>query len=79
MIKTTLYLPEELHHKVAAHARREKRSQAEVLREAIERYLDRPADLPGFIGIADDDSVSASESEDWIRKNWPKTSSHDHP
>lgn len=80
MIKTTLYLPEELHHKVAARAKREKRSQAELLREAIERYLNTasPA-LPRFIGVADDDSVSAAQSEDWIRENWSKVTSRDNP
>lgn len=35
MVKTTIYLSEELKSAVAAQARREGRSEAEVIREAI--------------------------------------------
>lgn len=35
VVKTTIYLPEELKSAVAAQARREGRSEAEVIREAI--------------------------------------------
>ena len=40
--KTTVYLPEELKQRVEETARHERRSEAEVIRSAIERYTVRP-------------------------------------
>jgi predicted DNA-binding protein len=42
MEKTTLYLPQRLKRLLEMRARQEGRSQAELVREALERYLSRP-------------------------------------
>lgn len=52
MRKTTLYLPDELKQRVADTARLEERSEAEVIRSAIERYTVRPKPrLPLFSSL----------------------------
>lgn len=38
MVKTTVYLPEELKHRVERAAAAEQRSEADVIRSAIDRY-----------------------------------------
>jgi metal-responsive CopG/Arc/MetJ family transcriptional regulator len=43
MKKTTLYLPQRLKRLLEMRARQEGRSQAELVQEALERYLSRPA------------------------------------
>jgi Arc/MetJ-type ribon-helix-helix transcriptional regulator len=69
--KTTLYLPAELHRALKEHAHRSGRSQAELVREALESYLEEMAwPPPGSIGAGEDDSVSARESEDWLTREW---------
>jgi hypothetical protein len=40
--KTTLYLPDELKQRVEETAKHERRSEAEVIRSAIDRYTVRP-------------------------------------
>ncbi|UCH27380.1 MAG: ribbon-helix-helix protein, CopG family [Trueperaceae bacterium] len=77
MHKTTIYLPEKLRLDIEALARREKRAQAEVIREALERYIaSKPKPVASFIGMADDDRVSAAESEDWIHEAWAEEKKH---
>lgn len=71
MEKTTLYLPEELRRALREAAKRERRSQAEVMREALEAYVaKRPRELPRSIGVGEDGSVGARESKAWIRERW---------
>ena len=71
MAKTTLYLPSELQTELKWAARRLKRPQAELVREALEQYLAEHArPWPKSIGIAAGSPVSAAESEDWIREHW---------
>lgn len=41
MIKTTIYLPEELKRRLAGLAEREGRSEAELIREAIASLIER--------------------------------------
>lgn len=41
MVKTTIYVPEELKSLLERTARREGRSQAEIIREALEQVLSR--------------------------------------
>jgi len=43
MRKTTVYLPDELKAKLAAASRREERSEAEIIRDAIEAAVSRHA------------------------------------
>jgi Arc/MetJ-type ribon-helix-helix transcriptional regulator len=40
--KTTVYLPDELKRRVEETARQERRSEADVIRSAVERYTVRP-------------------------------------
>ncbi len=70
MEKTTLYLPKQLQRELKDAARRTGRPQAELIREALTKYLakqERP--LPGFVGIIDDpDMIPASEAKRWLRE-----------
>ncbi|MBA2488201.1 MAG: ribbon-helix-helix protein, CopG family [Candidatus Limnocylindrales bacterium] len=71
MNKTTLYLPDELHRRIRDLSRRTGRPQAELIRSALERYVEgerRP--LPRSIGAGEDDHLSGQDSEDWLRRNW---------
>jgi predicted transcriptional regulator len=69
--KTTLYLPAELRRSLHAMAKRRRRSQADLIREALTEYLGR-ADRPTLssIGIGEDDEVSGATSEDYLRSQW---------
>jgi hypothetical protein len=40
MVKTTLYLPEPLKDRISRIARAQRRSEAAVIREALEKYTD---------------------------------------
>jgi predicted transcriptional regulator len=76
MEKTTLYLPAALHRAVKEAARSEGRSQAEIMRAALEAYLaQRPKMLPRSIGAAADGVVPASESKAWVRHRWQERGS----
>jgi predicted transcriptional regulator len=71
MEKTTLYLPNELQRSLLEMAKREGRSQAEIIRAALAAYFSDRAPLPlRSIGAGSDDEVSGATSEGWLRKNW---------
>ena len=71
MEKTTLYLPGELQRSLVALAKREGRSQAEIVRSALAAYFSGRTPLRlGSIGAGSDDEVSGATSEQWLRKNW---------
>jgi Ribbon-helix-helix protein, copG family len=71
MSKTTLYLPLDLQHALRAEAKRSGASQAELVREALETFLDtRERPLPRSIGLAVDGSLQGRDSEAWIRATW---------
>jgi len=71
MEKTTLYLPSDLQRSLLATARREGRSQAEIIRDALQAYLTNRAPVRlKSIGAGSDDEVSGATSEEWLRKNW---------
>jgi hypothetical protein len=74
MEKTTVYLPAHLQRALKEAARSEKRSQAEVLRSALEDYLAR-RESPRLrsVGIGADRELSGAESEDWLRAEWGKS------
>ena len=71
MEKTTIYLPVELHRALKEAARSEKKAQAEVLRRALEEYLER-RERPRLrsVGIGEDKELSGADSEDWLRAEW---------
>lgn len=73
MEKTTLYLPDELHRALKAAAKREKRSVAEVMREALGQYVaQKPRPKLRSIGAGADPDFSGRDSEDWLKENWHK-------
>jgi predicted transcriptional regulator len=69
--KTTLYLSAELQLALRALARRTGRSQAVLIREALERYV-AGADVPRprSIGAAADGTLGAPEAKRWVRERW---------
>ncbi len=71
MEKTTLYLPDEIQRSLAATAKREGRSQAEIVRTALEVYFaERGPVRLRSIGAGSDNEVSGATSEEWLRKSW---------
>jgi metal-responsive CopG/Arc/MetJ family transcriptional regulator len=71
MIKTTLYLPDDLQRELAEASRRLKRPQAELVREALRTYLaanGRP--WPKSIGIVEDGTLDARDAKAWVREQW---------
>ncbi|WP_135257411.1 MULTISPECIES: CopG family transcriptional regulator [Thermus] len=55
MKRTTLYLPEELDLLLSQLARREGRSKAQLIREALERFAEakREGVLPSWVGVGE--------------------------
>ncbi|WP_337844213.1 CopG family transcriptional regulator [Thermus sp.] len=77
MEKITLYLPKELKRLLALKARREGRSQSEIIREALARYLARPE--PKSLGAGQDLELSGRTVEAWLEAIWEgKTESRAH-
>jgi predicted transcriptional regulator len=77
MDKATLYLPAELQQALKQLARRQKRSRAELIREALEQYVRaQPHRLPRSVGIAASGELDATEVKDWIRESWAKRRDH---
>lgn len=73
MEKTTLYLPAELQRAIREEGRRSRRSQAQVIREALTTYVaKKPRPLPRSIGIASDGKVTGRRSEAWLRREWSR-------
>ena len=71
MNKTTLYIGDETQRRLRSVARRTGRRQADLIREALDRYLDaEPVQEPGSIGVGEDPELTAAETEDWLRANW---------
>jgi hypothetical protein len=73
MDKATLYLPTELHIALREASRRMGRPQAEVIREALQTYLQEHAarPMPRSIGMGSDPELSGADSEDWLRAHFP--------
>ena len=71
MKKTTLYLEEEVLAEIKLTSRSEGRSEAEILREAINDYLERRrSELPTIFGAGSGGKISGADSEDWLLENW---------
>jgi hypothetical protein len=74
MEKTTIYLPADLRWYLKDAARRSGKSQADLIREAldVQRATD-PRPKPKSIGaFRSDGKVPASEIKQWVRKEWSK-------
>ncbi len=71
MNKTTLYLPEQTQRRLRELAKRTGRPQADLVRQALERYLGtQTSSLPSSVGAGEDAGLSGRDSEDWLRANW---------
>ena len=74
MDKTTLYLPGRTRSRLREVARRTGRRQSELVREAIDRYLDdEPFPLPLSVGAGEDVELTGRNSEEWLRAEWGKS------
>lgn len=74
MEKTTLYLTADIHRQLQELARREKRPQADLIREALDAYLaSKSPPWPTSIGMGEDGEIPASKIKDWLRANWHPT------
>ena len=71
MRKTTIYLSEETVSEIKLASQSEGRSEAEIIREALDDYfVRRRSDLPSVFGKAKGRLFTAAESEDWLLENW---------
>lgn len=71
MEKTTLYLPKELQVRLRTAAVQLGRSQAELLRDALDSYLgSQPRKLPSVVGKARSGAVDAAEYESYMASHW---------
>ena len=71
MEKTTLYLPRELHVAIRVLARRRGRSQAAVIRDALQDYVERSEPVPLVsLGAGADPNLSGADVEEWLAANW---------
>jgi hypothetical protein len=68
MVKTTLYLPEELRQQLHAIARQTGRSWADVVREELATFVGRyECRRPASIGIIDDPGLTGDGIQAWLR------------
>ncbi len=69
--KTTLYIPADLQRALRSLARRARKPQAEIIREALNAYV-RQQERPrlGSVGLGEDDHVTGATSEDYLRSRW---------
>jgi metal-responsive CopG/Arc/MetJ family transcriptional regulator len=73
MERTTVYLPHELKVSIKVAAKRKGSSEAEVIREALTKYVseeDRASLRPKSIGMISDGEVEADRFDEWLAKNW---------
>jgi len=71
MVKTTVYFSDEQMATLDVRARREARSRAEILRDALDAYAETQAtSLPKAVGIFEDYEVDSSNIDDWLQANW---------
>ena len=71
MEKTTVYLPEALQRALKEAARAERKPQAELVRAALEEYLER-RERPSLssLGSGEDEELSGTNSEEWLESQW---------
>jgi predicted transcriptional regulator len=71
MDKTTLYLTPELRRRLREAARRTGRRQADMIRSALDAYLDEgQTNRPQSIGAGEDGELDAAGTEAWLRERW---------
>lgn len=71
MEKTTLYLPPDLHRSYRDLARRLGRSQAALMREALQHFaVQQDAPPLRSLGIAKHVALQSDDVEAWLEANW---------
>lgn len=71
MEKTTLYLPTQLHRALRELSRRTGRTQAEVMREALQAYVQGQERPPlRSLGLGENTELHGADTEDWLEANW---------
>jgi Ribbon-helix-helix protein, copG family len=74
MEKTTVYLTKDLQKKLKRAAKDSGRSEANVIREALESYLiHQPPRVPRSLGAIDlnlPPGVNSSNVKSWLRQKW---------
>lgn len=71
MRKTTIYLSDETMNEIKLTARAQGRSEAEIVREALNDYFERRRhDVPSIFGTWSGGTIGGADSEDWLRENW---------
>ena len=81
MKRTTIFLDESLERRLKQKARREGKSFAQCVREAVAAYVARPASrlrqLPAWVGMFDSGHTDTSERVDEIMAEiWEKKGPH---
>lgn len=73
MVKTSVYLPHELRQELRTLARRTGRPQAELLRDAVRRYVDeQPGELPSSVGVASSAGLAARDAKARVHAEWDR-------
>lgn len=73
MEKTTVYLPIALKSELRLLARRSKRTEAGLIREALANYVagsSTPRSLPRSFGMVSDGSFNAADDETYLKEHW---------
>ena len=74
--RTMLYLPQDLHARALLASKRQKKSLAAVIREALSRYLSHPAErdslrsLRAGFGLWRNRSETGLQFENRLRRQW---------
>ena len=66
----TIYLPAGLRDWLREEARRTHRTQAALMREALETYAAQRRPLPKSFGLGSDPELNGADVADWLRENW---------
>jgi predicted transcriptional regulator len=81
MRRTTIFLSDELDGLLRETSRRTRRPQAEIVREALGRYLQaESAPWPRSVGMGEsrDDSVTSENVKEWVREQWRQETGERH-
>jgi len=74
MDKTTIYLTDIQRRRLREVARRTGRRQADVIRSALDAYLDGDEPLrPRSIGAGSDETLGSADTEAWLRERWQRS------
>ena len=73
MKKTTIYLPIQLKNDLKVLARQSHKSEAEIVRAAVFRYVEAeiaPRPEPQSFGMVADGTFDASRDEEYLEEHW---------